>query len=88
MFTWMAFMAGMLVPRSPNDRAVVLLFDSFFAEFLQHGSAGADPCWALCWIFGHPEVYILILPPSAGIRGHPVYSGSRVRLSGHGLLRI
>src|SRR3990170_3792957 len=67
MFTWMAFIVQvLLVLAFPviTIALVFLLFDRFFGTNFYTVSAGADPLlWQhLFWIFGHPEVYILILP--------------------------
>src|SRR5437773_10095054 len=67
-FTWMAFIVQvLLVLAFPliTIALVFLLFDRFFGtNFYNTVSAGADPLlWQhLFWIFGHPEVYILVLP--------------------------
>ena len=74
MFTWMAFIVQfLLVLAFPviTIALVFLLFDRFFGtNFYNTVSAGADPLlWQhLFWIFGHPEVYILVLQPSAWYR--------------------
>ena len=67
MFTWMSFIVQFLLVLAfpPITAALVfLLFDRFFGTNFYTLAAGADPLlWQhLFWIFGHPEVYILILP--------------------------
>jgi cytochrome c oxidase subunit 1 len=66
-FTWMAFVVQWLLAFALPVITValfLLMFDRLFdANFFNVG-AGSDPLlWEhLFWIFGHPEVYILILP--------------------------
>ena len=81
MFTWMSFVVMfMLVLAFPviTIALVFLLFDRFFGTNFYAITAGADPLlWQhLFWIFGHPEVYILILP-AFGLVSEvlPTYSG-------------
>ena len=67
MFTWMSFVVQFLLVLAfpPITVALVfLLFDRFFGTTFYAIAAGADPLlWQhLFWVFGHPEVYILILP--------------------------
>ncbi|MDE3152112.1 MAG: cbb3-type cytochrome c oxidase subunit I, partial [Gemmatimonadota bacterium] len=67
MFTWMAFIVQfLLILAFPviTIALVFLQFDRFFGTQFYELAAGADPLlWQhLFWIFGHPEVYILILP--------------------------
>ncbi|HEX2717142.1 MAG TPA: cytochrome c oxidase subunit I [Gemmatimonadaceae bacterium] len=67
MFTWAAFITQFLIVLAfpvITIALVFLLFDRFFGTNFYQTSAGADPLlWQhLFWIFGHPEVYILILP--------------------------
>ena len=67
MFTWMSFVVQFLVVLAfpvITVALVFLLFDRFFGTTFYTTAAGADPLlWQhLFWIFGHPEVYILILP--------------------------
>jgi cytochrome c oxidase subunit 1 len=67
MFTWMSFVVQFLLVLAfpPITIALVfLLFDRFFGTQFYAIAAGADPLlWQhLFWVFGHPEVYILILP--------------------------
>ncbi len=81
MFTWMAFVVQfLLILAFPviTIALVFLLFDRFFGTNFYTVTAGADPLlWQhLFWIFGHPEVYILILP-AFGLVSEviPTYSG-------------
>ena len=66
-FTWMAFVTQVLLVFAMPVIAVALFlltFDRLFDGNFFNVAAGADPLlWQnLFWIFGHPEVYILILP--------------------------
>jgi cytochrome c oxidase subunit 1 len=66
-FTWMAFVTQVLLVFAMPVIAVALFlltFDRLFDANFFRVEAGADPLlWQhLFWIFGHPEVYILILP--------------------------
>jgi cytochrome c oxidase subunit 1 len=79
-FTWMILVVQfLLVFAIPviTVALVLLLFQRQFGATFFDVSAGADPLlWQhLFWIFGHPEVYILILP-SFGIVSEvlPVFS--------------
>jgi len=67
MFTWMSFVVQFLVALAFPVITVALVFlqfDRFFGTTFYNMAAGADPLlWQhLFWVFGHPEVYILILP--------------------------
>jgi cytochrome c oxidase subunit 1 len=67
MFTWNAFVVQFLIVMAfpvITIALVFLQFDRFFGTNFYTISAGGDPLlWQhLFWIFGHPEVYILILP--------------------------
>ena len=67
MFTWMSFVVQFLVILAFPPITVALFFllmDRFFGTTFYAIAAGADPLlWQhLFWVFGHPEVYILILP--------------------------
>jgi cytochrome c oxidase subunit I len=66
-FTWMSFVVQFLVVLAFPAITIALVFlqfDRFFGTNFYTTSAGADPLlWQhLFWVFGHPEVYILILP--------------------------
>jgi cytochrome c oxidase subunit 1 len=66
-FTWMAFVTQLLLVFAIPVISVALFlltFDRLFDANFFNTAAGADPLlWEhLFWIFGHPEVYILILP--------------------------
>lgn len=79
-FTWMVLVVQvLLVFAMPviTLALLLLLFERLFDAAFFNPAAGADPLlWEnLFWIFGHPEVYILILP-SFGIVSEviPVFS--------------
>jgi cytochrome c oxidase subunit 1 len=66
-FTWAAFITQILILVSFPILTIALtylLLDRFFGTQFYEVAAGADPLlWQhLFWLFGHPEVYILILP--------------------------
>jgi cytochrome c oxidase subunit 1 len=66
-FIWMSFVTQfLLVLAFPAITVglILLMFDRFFGTLFYAPAAGGDPLlWQhLFWIFGHPEVYILILP--------------------------
>src|SRR3954463_10151625 len=104
MFTWMSFIVQfLLVLAFPviTIALVFLQFDRFFGTNFYTTGAGADPLlWQhLFWIFGHPEVYILILPAFGLVSevlptfsrkplfGYPVmvYSGILIAFLGFGV---
>ena len=104
MFTWMSFVVQfMMILAFPviTIALVFLLFDRFFGTNFYTIAAGADPLlWQhLYWIFGHPEVYILILPAFGLVSevlptfskkplfGYPVmvYSGILIAVLGFGV---
>jgi cytochrome c oxidase subunit 1 len=62
---------------------ILLMFDRFFGTLFYAPSGGGDPLlWQhLFWIFGHPEVYILILP-AMGIVSEVLPTFSRKPLFG------
>ena len=67
LFTWMTLItAFLLVLAFPviTVALIELMFDRFFGTNFFVPAAGANPVlWQhLFWVFGHPEVYILILP--------------------------
>jgi cytochrome c oxidase subunit I len=103
-FTWMAFVVQfLLVLAFPviTIALVFLQFDRFFGTNFYLASAGGDPLlWQhLFWVFGHPEVYILILPAFGLVSevlptfsrkplfGYPVmvYSGILIAFLGFGV---
>ena len=86
-FTWMQLVTQFLILFSMPVITVALFllsFDRLFGSNFFNVSQGADPLlWQhLFWIFGHPEVYILILP-SFGIVSEIIPVMSRKPLYGY-----
>jgi cytochrome c oxidase subunit 1 len=66
-FTWMSLITQVLLATAMGIVTVALtqlLFDRFYGASFYNVPQGGDPVlWQhLFWMFGHPEVYILILP--------------------------
>jgi cytochrome c oxidase subunit 1/cytochrome c oxidase subunit I+III len=83
-FTWMAVATSIIALYALPPLAsaqVMLLFDRLFGTHFFNATLGADPLlWQhLFWFFGHPEVYILILP-AFGMMSEvvPVFAGKRI----------
>src|SRR5690606_10363542 len=103
-FTWMTLVTAFLIVLSfpaITIALVELMMDrSFGTNFFEASSGGLPILWQhLFWIFGHPEVYILILPAMGIISeilpcfsrkplfGYPiiVFSGAAIGLLGFGV---
>ena len=87
LFTWMTLVTSFLLVTAIPVIAVALIllaFDRFFGANFYEVTAGGDPIlWQhLFWLFGHPEVYILILP-SFGIISDVIPTFSRKPLFGY-----
>ncbi len=104
LFTWMTLVTSFLMIMAFPAITVgltLLMFDRFFDANFYNAAAGGTPIlWQhLFWIFGHPEVYILILPAMGIISdvlptfskkplfGYPVvvYSGVLIAFIGFGV---
>ncbi|HET6361378.1 MAG TPA: cbb3-type cytochrome c oxidase subunit I, partial [Gemmatimonadota bacterium] len=86
LFVWMALVTQVLMLLAFPAITVAfiyLLFDRFFGTHFYIPAAGGTPIlWQhLFWIFGHPEVYILILP-SFGVVSEVLPTFSRKPLFG------
>ncbi len=86
-FVWMTLVTSiLLVLAFPviTVALVLLMFDRFFSTNFFNVAAGGDPIlWQhLFWLFGHPEVYILILP-AMGIVSEVLPTFSRKPLFGY-----
>jgi len=91
-FTWMIFVVQLLLLFALPVITVALIllsFDRTFDANFFNVAMGADPLlWQhLFWIFGHPEVYILILP-SFGIVSETLPVFSRKPLFGYSVIVI
>jgi len=84
LFVWMtmitAFLLVFALP-SLTVASMLLLFDRHLGTTFYQASAGGDPLlWQhLFWSFGHPEVYVLILPAFGMVSEIlPVFSGKPI----------
>ncbi|OAH53658.1 cytochrome ubiquinol oxidase subunit I [Domibacillus aminovorans] len=87
LFTWTVFVASALILFAFPPLTVglfMMLFDRMFGSgFFDAAMGGNTVIWEhLFWIFGHPEVYILILP-AFGIFSEVIPTFSRKRLFGY-----
>ncbi len=87
MFTWAIFITSALIVFAfpvLTVGLVALMFDRLFeANFFEAGNGGNEVLWEhIFWVFGHPEVYILIMP-AFGIISEIVSTFSRKRLFGY-----
>jgi cytochrome c oxidase subunit 1 len=89
-FTWMNLVVQFLLLFAVPVISIALFeltFDRLFGANFFNTEAGADPLlWQhLFWIFGHPEVYILILP-SFGIISEVIPTFSRKPIFGYSFM--
>jgi len=87
LFCWTAFITSILIVFAFSALAVGLLmisFDRLFGgNFFNTAAGGNEILWQhIFWIFGHPEVYILVLP-AFGILSEVIPTFSRKRLFGY-----
>ncbi|WP_372662755.1 cytochrome c oxidase subunit I [Cohnella sp.] len=87
MFTWSIFITSALIVFAfpvLTVGLVALMFDRLFhANFFEAGNGGNSVLWEhIFWVFGHPEVYILIVP-AFGVISEVVSTFSRKRLFGY-----
>lgn len=87
LFTWTSFVTSIIILFAFPALAVGLIlisFDRLFdANFFNVSLGGNTVLWQhIFWIFGHPEVYILVLP-AFGIISEVVATFSKKRLFGY-----
>jgi cytochrome c oxidase subunit I len=87
LFTWTTLVTSALIlfAMPPLTVALLLLmFDRLFgSHFFDPATGGSPIIWQhLFWIFGHPEVYIVILP-AFGIMSDVISTFARKRLFGY-----
>ncbi|SRR5579884_954668 len=91
-FTWMTFVTSFLIIFAFPIITVALIeltFDRHFGTNFFNAAAGVDGdsllWWHMFWLFGHPEVYILILP-AMGIVSEVLPVFSRKPLFGYAVV--
>jgi cytochrome aa3-600 menaquinol oxidase subunit I len=87
MFTWSAFIANVIIVFAFPVLAVLLAMGTldrqFGTNFFTMDNGGMDMLWAnIFWVWGHPEVYILILP-AFGLYSEIISTFARRNLYGY-----
>lgn len=87
MFTWSALIANVIIVFAFPVLAVLLAMGTldrqFGTNFFTLDNGGMDMLWAnMFWVWGHPEVYILILP-AFGIYSEIISTFARRNLYGY-----
>ena len=87
LFTWTTMVASALIlfafPPLTIGLLMMLVDRMFGGNFFDHTMGGNTVIWEhLFWIFGHPEVYILVLP-AFGLFSEIIPAFSRKRLFGY-----
>ncbi|TCP30500.1 cytochrome c oxidase subunit 1 [Scopulibacillus darangshiensis] len=87
LFTWTVFITAVLILFAFPALTVglfLIFFDRLFdANFFNEANGGNSIIWEhIFWIFGHPEVYILILP-AFGVISEVIATFSKKRLFGY-----
>jgi cytochrome c oxidase subunit 1 len=90
LFTWMALITSFLIATALPVFAIALFmitFDRWWGTTFFQTMAGGDPIvWQhIFWMFGHPEVYILILP-AFGIISEVIPTFSRKPIFGYAVM--
>jgi cytochrome c oxidase subunit 1 len=85
LFTWTTFVASALIlfafPPLTVGIALLMLDRLFGTSFFNPEFGGNTIIWEhLFWIFGHPEVYILVIPPHSAFfrKSFPVFARKRL----------
>ncbi|WP_163099063.1 cytochrome aa3 quinol oxidase subunit I [Peribacillus alkalitolerans] len=87
MFTWSSFIANVIIVFAFPVLAVLLAMGTldrqFGTNFFTLDNGGMDMLWAnVFWVWGHPEVYILILP-AFGLYSEIISTFARRNLYGY-----
>ncbi|MFD2630384.1 cytochrome aa3 quinol oxidase subunit I [Oceanobacillus kapialis] len=87
MFTWSALITNLIITFAFPVLTVALAMGTmdrlFGTQFFTTGNGGMDMLWAnLFWVWGHPEVYILVLP-AFGVYSEIISTFARRNLYGY-----